>query len=116
MESSKTQVKNLSIQIDHARRHARTIEIAIKYASGISIEDISADYEISRSQILRIARLNNLPKRPKHFPDDIKEGVLAAHALGKPLSEIAALFGVSQAYVSITAKKAGMVRYKKGTE
>jgi hypothetical protein len=105
-------ISPLTIQLDHSRRATRTLEIAMSYARGTPIADISSRYEISSSQILRIARQYNLPKRPKHFDPAIKDKVLTMCRAHKPLAEISALLGVSQAYISKTGKEAGLARYK----
>lgn len=104
--------RDLSIGVDHARRHERMMEIAGKYRRGDTVQEIADDYGITKATVLRIARMNNLPKRSKKvFSPELRAAALEAHKRGEPLKSIAAKFGVSEAWISMEAKKFGLQRY-----
>ena len=99
---------------ERANRIARAIAITREYGRGTPVKEIEQKYQCSRSTILRYARAANLPKRPKHFHEEIKKQVLQDYKAGVPIAVIAQTHGVSQAYVSKMATEAGISRYKKG--
>jgi hypothetical protein len=103
---------SLSMQIDHSRRHMRTARVIAMYASGTPVQKICDKFEISRSQVLRLARMAGLAKRPKHFDPKIKKRCLALIRRKLPHKNIAELLNISVAYVSITGKAAGLSRYQ----
>jgi len=102
------------MQLDRARRHTRTLLIISRYKNGAPVEAICDEFEMSRSQILRIVRTAGCEKRPKHFPRKVKREVLRLGRKGIKLKTIADLCGVSVAYVSYALKEAGIPRYRKG--
>jgi hypothetical protein len=103
---------SLSLQVDHSRRHMRTARVIAMYASGAPVQNICDKFEISRSQVLRLARMAGLAKHPKHFDPKIKKRCIALIRKKLPHKEIAELLNVSVAYVSITGKSAGLSRYR----
>jgi hypothetical protein len=105
------QVNDLSLHLDRARRHTRSLMIVRRYVRGEPIDDICARYAIGRSQVLRIVRDAGAPKRPKHFPEAVLNAVLRDYRAGFPVAEIADRNHVSQAYVSTQARKAELSRY-----
>lgn len=103
----------LSLQVDHSRRHTRTLEIVTMYARNVPLADIQYRYSISRSQVSRIARMYDLPKRPKCFDPAIRAAVVARLEAGDKLADIATLLNVSQAYISKVGAAEGLNRYKR---
>lgn len=95
---------------ERKNRLSRYVKIARAYKAGKPVRDIETEYGCSRHTVLRYARMADLPKRPKHFPEEIRRGVIAMYQQKKPIAEIAARFGVSQAYVSKTATEEGINR------
>lgn len=92
---------------------ARAILIIADYANGVSVIDIQNKFECSRQTVLRLARAAGLPKRPKCFPEQIRRSALAMLELKRPLAEIKASLGCSEAYLSKLAKENNLARYKR---
>ena len=101
-----------SLQLERSRRARRTLEMIHRYSLGEPVEQIADDYECGRFTVQRYARMAGLPKRPKGFPDEIRRATISLYKQGKPIAEIQARLGVSQAYVSKTATEEGINRRK----
>lgn len=97
-------------EVERSNRLNRFIEISRAYKRGERVEDIAKRYGCNRSNVLRYARMAELDKRPKGLSGETREAVLADYKLGLPIADIAKLHGVSIAYVSMTANKAGIGR------
>lgn len=89
----------------------RYVLITREYAKGTKVADIIDQQGCSRQTVLRYARLAGLEKRPKHFPDEVRKGVIADYKAGLSVAEIAMLNNVSPAYVSKVAREEGISRY-----
>ena len=100
----------VDFEAERANRPPRFIEIAGEYRDGVPIVDIVKKYQCSRGTVMRYARLAGLSKRPKGFALDRRKQVLALYRDGRPIAEIAAVAGVSPAYVSKTAVEEGINR------
>jgi transposase-like protein len=97
---------------ERANRLRRCVEIIDLYAKGVPVRDIVDRYGCSNHTVNRYARAAGLPKRPKHFPEKIRLAAIAMYKDGKPIAEIQARLGVSQAYVSNLATEEGINRRK----
>lgn len=95
---------------ERANRLVRYVEIVRAYKRGALVQDIVGKYGCSRNTVLRYARAADLPKRPKNFDPKIRSAVVALYKEGKPIAEIQARIGVSQAYISKTATEEGINR------
>lgn len=95
---------------ERANRLKRYVVIVTAYRRGKPVRDIETVYGCSRQTVLRYARMAGLPKRPKHFDPDIRRAVIVMYQQKKPIAEIQARLGVSQAYVSKTATEEGINR------
>jgi hypothetical protein len=105
-------VSPLHRQHDHERQWSRNMRIADAYRRGDPVADIIDRYGTSRSQVLRIARMFGLPKRPKwRITPEERERAMRQYSDGCPVAEIADEFGVSQAWVSAEATRRGIGRY-----
>lgn len=104
----------LSMELDRARRLLRVLEVAVQYSNRIPLEQICVNYSVSRSTVLRIARMAKLPKRGKGFDPEIRELVIQDYKQGLSVEEISSLRNVSQAYVSKTAQEENIGRYNTG--
>ena len=98
---------------ERANRLVRYVVVTRAYKAGKPVREIQAKYGCSLNTINRYARLAELPKRPKHFPEEIKKDVIADYKKGLRVAEIARLHDVSPAYVSRTAREMGISRYRK---
>ncbi len=96
---------------ERSNRLVRFVVITRAYAKGAPVQDIVTQYGCTRGTVLRYARLAGLPKRPKHFPAEIRAAVIRDYKAKVPVAEIAKLHKVSQAYVSRSAKEEGISRY-----
>jgi transposase-like protein len=61
---------------------------------------------------MRYARMAELPKRPKHFPIEIRKAVIHDYKTKMAVADIAKLHDVSPAYVSKVAREEGISRYE----
>lgn len=104
---------NLTLDAERSRRMMRTLEIVTKYKNGVLVDDIADDYGASRSTISRIVKMMGIPKRPRHFPEEIRDNVITAYKKNKPIKEIAELYNVSESYISTQAAKEGILRIPK---
>ena len=95
---------------ERANRLVRYVEIVRAYKRGALVQDIESKYGCSRNTVLRYARAADLPKRPRHFDPKIRAATIALYKEGKPIAEIQAKLGVSQAYISKTATEEGINR------
>jgi hypothetical protein len=102
---------HVSMQLERAIRATRSIDIIRRYALGVSVKEIEALHECSKNTVLRYARLAKLPKRPKHFDAAKRRLIDQDIEAGKPIVDIAASCGCSQAYVSKRAAELGLRRY-----
>ncbi len=93
-------------------RYKRYVKVVKAYKAGKLISDIEKEFECSRFTVLRYARLAGLPQRDKGFNSKIREAVIALYKQKKPIAEISARLGVSQAYISKTATEEGINRRK----
>lgn len=93
-------------------RVVRFAKIVKGYAEGRMVNDLAKEFGCSRGTVLRYARIAGLPKRDKFFDPAIRRGVIAMYEQEKPIAEIAARFGTSEAYVSKTASEEGIARRK----
>lgn len=101
-------------EVERSNRLNRFIEITRAYKRGERVEDIAKRYGCNRSNVLRYARMAELDKRPKGISDETRKAVLADYKLRLPIADIAKLHGVSIAYVSMIANKAGIGRNPHG--
>lgn len=99
---------------ERANRLTRFLAIVRAYKGGTPVKNIEEQYGCSRQTVLRYARLAGLPKRPKHFDQNIRRAVISLYRQGKPIAQIQAQLGVSQAYVSKTATEEGINRHRFG--
>ena len=99
---------DLSRQVDRARQHMRTLEILMRYTNNVPIDAIVEEFKMSRTQVLRYARLAGLPKRPKGFDPEIKAKTIEYYKQGMSLKSIRNRLGVSEAYISKTAAAEGL--------
>lgn len=99
---------------ERANRLIRYVVITRAYKAGKPVRDIEGKYGCSRGTVLRYARMAEIPKRPKHFPKEIRNAVIADYKNPKtiPVAEIAKLHDVSPAYVSKVAREEGISRYE----
>lgn len=97
---------------ERANRLVRYVKIVRAYQQGQPVRDIEDEYGCSRNTVMRYARSAELPKRPKGFDPKIRAATIAMYKQGKPLAEIQARLGVSQAYISKTATEEGINRRK----
>lgn len=104
---------NLTLDAERSRRMMRTLEIVTKYKNGVLVEDIANDYGASRTTVSRIVRMMGIPKRPRHFPKELRDNVIAAYKKNKSIREIAKLYNVSESYISTQAAKEGILRVPK---
>jgi len=106
-----------SFSQERSNRLRRFLKVVGAYKRGALVNDIVREYGCSRNTVQRYARLAGLPIRPKGFDPDIRRGVIAMYRLKKPIAQIAAHFGVSEAYVSKTATEEGINRrnFKRAT-
>jgi hypothetical protein len=98
---------------ERANRLVRYVAIVRSYKKGTPVKTIEEKFGCSRGTVLRYARSAELPKRPKHFPIEIRKAVIADYKNGVPIAKIAQLHAVSQAYVSKMATEEGISRYAK---
>lgn len=96
---------------ERANRLVRYIAIMRAYKTGVAVRDIEEKYGCSKTTVLRYARMAELPKRPKHFPADIRRAVLDDYRRGLSVAQIAQQHAVSPAYVSKIAREEGISRY-----
>ena len=97
---------------ERANRLTRYVVITRAYKAGKPVRDIEGKYGCSRGTVLRYARMADLPKRPKHFPEEIRKGVIRDYKAKLPVADIAMLHAVSPAYVSKVAREEGISRYE----
>lgn len=95
---------------ERANRLSRFVAVANAYRRGQPVRDIEAKYGCSRGTVLRYARLAGMPKRDRGFEPGIRDAVIALYLDGKPIAQIQAQLGVSQAYISKTATEEGINR------
>lgn len=95
---------------ERSNRLARFVKIAAAYKLGKPVRDIESQYGCSRGTVLRYARLAGCPKRDRGFDPKVRIATITLYQQGKPLAEIQALLGVSQAYISKTATEEGINR------
>lgn len=101
----------LTFRAERENRAPRFLRIVAAYKDpNRSVADIAAEFECSRSTVLRYARLAGLPKRPRGFDDQIRSTVIAMYRDKTPIADIAAKCGVSQAYVSKLATEVDINR------
>lgn len=98
---------------ERANRLTRYVVITRAYKAGKPVRDIEGKYGCSRGTVLRYARMAELPKRPKHLPDEIRKAVIKDYKAEVPVAMIAKLHDVSPAYVSKTAREEGISRYER---
>lgn len=103
----------LSFTAERSNRMARFVVITRAYRKGEAVQAIADRHGCDRTTVLRYARMAGLPKRPRHFPTDIRASVLRMYAAPEkvPVERIAALHEVSPAYVSKVAREEGISRY-----
>jgi transposase-like protein len=97
---------------ERTNRLTRYVIIAREYKRGTPVNEIAEKHGCSRHTVQRYARMADLPKRPKHFPEQLRNEVIADYKANLPVADIARLHGVSQAYVSKVAREEGMLRRK----
>lgn len=88
---------------ERQNRLSRYVKITRAYSRGKPVSDIEAEYGCSKHTVLRYARMAGLPRRQRGFDPEIRKGVIALYQQKRPVAEIAARMGVSEAYVSKTA-------------
>lgn len=98
---------------ERANRLARYIAVTRAYKDGMPVSKIIDRYGCSPQTINRYARMADLPKRPKHFPANIRKAVIADYKNEKlSVAQIAERNSVSPAYVSKLAREEGISRYE----
>lgn len=102
--------KIITFAEEHENRLPRYVAVTNAYRRGKPVQDIEHEFGCSRGTVLRYARMADLPKRPKSFEPGVRRAVIAMYQQGKPIAEIAAAQGVSEAYVSKTASEEGINR------
>lgn len=95
---------------ERANRLKRYVVIVTAYKRGKLVRDIENEYGCSRQTVLRYARLAGCEKRAKGFDPEVRRAVISLYKDGKPIAEISARCGVSQAYISKTATEEGINR------
>lgn len=100
----------VDFEAERANRPPRFIEVVGDYRNGVPVADIVKKYQCSKGTVLRYARMAGLPTRPKGFADNRRDLVIEMYKSNRPIAEIAAAMGVSQAYVSKTAVEEGINR------
>lgn len=95
---------------ERENRLARYVDVINDYKAGMPVKEIEQKYGCSTHTVLRYARLAQLPKRPKGFDPQVRETCIILYKEGKPVAEIAAKLGVSEAYISKLAKEVGINR------
>lgn len=102
-----------SFTAERSNRMARFVVITRAYKKGEAVQAIANRHGCDRTTVLRYARLAGLPKRPRHFPADVRADVIRSYCDERrlPVAEIAALHEVSPAYVSKVAREEGISRY-----
>lgn len=98
--------------VERQNRISRYVKITRAYARGKSVRDIESEFGCSKHTVLRYARMAELPRRQRGFDPEIRKKAIALYNQERPIAEIAALLGVSQAYVSKLATKEGINRRK----
>lgn len=100
---------------ERANRPARFVAVARAYKNGEPVLKIQEKFGCSLQTVNRYARMADLPKRPKHFPEDIRKTVIADYKRENPkldVVQIAERNSVSPAYVSKIAREEGISRYE----
>jgi len=95
---------------ERANRLVRFTRVVRDYKNGVMVDDITSRYGCSKHTVLRYARLAGCSKRPRGFDPKIKEAAMSLYKMNRPVAEIAARLGVSEAYVSKTASELGVQR------
>lgn len=106
-------ISPFNLQTERGIRATRSIDIIRRYALGEKVTNICDLHQVSRNTVLRYARMANLPKRPKHFPEKIRNACILMIKSKRSLAAIQARLGVSQAYASKLGKEIGLPRYKR---
>src|SRR5260370_40700184 len=70
---------------ERANRLAGYVVCTRAYKNGQSVRDIETKYGCSAHTVLRYARMAELPKRPKHFPAQIRGAVIADYKKKMPI-------------------------------
>lgn len=98
---------------ERANRLARYVAVTRAYKQGEPVRNIIERYGCSPQTINRYARMADLPKRPKHFPLNIRKAVITDYGDTKlSVVQIAERNNVSPAYVSKIAREEGISRYE----
>ena len=105
--------KVFNFQQERTNRLIRYVQITRAYKNGKPVKEIVDKFCCDKSTVLRYARMAEIPKRSKHFPEEIKKAVLKDCKKGLPQKVIAELHGVSTGYISTLEKNEGIKRYKK---
>lgn len=106
------QVNSAHLSSLRAAKTKRTIDIIRRYTIGEPVAEIASRYGLHRTAISKIARDAGIPKRSRHFPDRIRNGVLRDYKAKIPIAKIADKWNVSQSYVSTLATKHGINRHR----
>lgn len=105
-----------NFEAERKNRLRRAELIMQAYASGRPLKEIEEKYECSRGTILRYARAAGLEKRgqsARRLPAATRATALLLLKEKKPLAEISARLGVSEAWLSLLAKEHNLSRYKR---
>lgn len=105
-------MRRLSYQVDQSRRYERMSEMLLKYERGMHVNEIAAQYDMSRNTVMRHARNAGLLKRPKTKLTHESKNLLINDIGLISQKEIAEKYNVSEAYVSHEAKKLGKNAYR----
>jgi hypothetical protein len=100
---------------ERANRPARFVAVVHAYKKGEPVLKIQERFGCSLQTVNRYARMADLPKRPKHFPEDVRKAVIADYKRENPkldVAQIAERNSVSPAYVSKIAREEGISRYE----
>lgn len=100
---------------ERANRPARFIAVVRAYKAGEPVKKIQDRFGCSLNTVNRYARMSDAPKRPKHFPEDIRKAVILDYKRENPrldVVQIAERNSVSPAYVSKIAREEGISRYE----
>lgn len=107
----------ISFRRERLNRPPRFVAVVNEYRRGTLVQDIENKFGCSKTTIMRYARMAEISKRERGFDPNIRRATIAMYQLGRPVAEISAALGVSQAYVSKTATDEGISRrrFKKRT-
>lgn len=99
----------LSLGVERSHRMQRVLMIAEMYRRGVTVEKIAREFDCSKGTVLRVARAFGLEKRERGSAW-LRKCAIKAYKRGCSVQGIARHCGRSQAWVSVVAGKAGLLR------